>query len=123
VKFLSLLCGALIGAAVLLSACSFQNQYEKEADRMTTAVMNNDLAPVKDDIAKGVNITRVQVAEWSDELSEQGKLLSVKEITPCDPGAHCFEVRFEKRVYKEELAMDEHGKVTQWRFKQTDVSP
>lgn len=112
---------ALVCAAVLLAGCSFENKYEAEADKITRAVMNNNLTPVQSDIAKGTNISRIKVAEWSDELSAQGKLESVKETQPCDPGFHCFDVKFEKRAYKEELAMDDQGKVTQWRFKPADA--
>jgi hypothetical protein len=65
-------------AASGLAACSFQNQDEREADRITQAVIKNDLKPVESDIAKGISITRVKVAEWSDELNAQGKLLSVR---------------------------------------------
>jgi len=108
-------------AAVLLSGCASENKYEREADRITRAVMNNDLAPVKNDIAPGVNITRLQVAQWADELDDQGKLLSVKEVTPCDPGAHCFDVKFEKHTYREELAIDDQDKVTAWRFHMIDA--
>jgi hypothetical protein len=103
-------------AAVLLAGCSFENKYEHEADRLTRAVMNNDLTPVKNDIAAGTDITRVDVARWADELDAQGKLISVKEVTPCDPGAHCFDVKFEKHTYREELLMDDQGKVVKWRF-------
>ena len=104
--------------AVALAACSFQNKNEREADQITRAVMNDDLRPVSDDIAKGVTIPRVKVAEWSDELGAQGKLLSLKE-TPenCDPGWHCFEVKFEKHVYLEHMRLDENGKVVNWNFK------
>jgi len=104
--------------AVLVAGCSFQNKYEREAEKITRAVMANNIAPVQGDIAKGLTISRVQVAEWSDELDEQGKLESVKEIsTDCDPGAHCFEVKFEKHTYFEELFLDDQNKVTMWRFK------
>jgi hypothetical protein len=104
--------------AVALAACSFQNKNEREADQITRAVMNDDLRPVSDDIAKGVTIPRVKVAEWSDELGAQGKLLSLKE-TPenCEPGWHCFEVKFEKHVYLEHMRLDENGKVVNWNFK------
>jgi hypothetical protein len=112
---------AAVCAAVVLAGCSFENKYEREADRITRAVMANDINPVKDDIAPGSHITRVQIAEWSDELNDQGKLISVKEITPCDPGAHCFDVKFEKHTYREELAMDDQGKVVSWRFKMADA--
>ena len=66
-------------AAAVLAACSFQNKYERETGDITKAVMNNNLQPVSGDIAPGVNIPRVKVAEWSDELNAQGKLLSIKE--------------------------------------------
>jgi len=108
---------ALIAAALLLAGCSFENKYEREADKITHAVMNDDLSPIKNDIAPGVKISRVQIAEWSDELSSQGKLESVKETTPCQPGFHCFTVKFEKATYNEQLAMDDQGKVTDWHFK------
>lgn len=69
-----------VALALALGACSFQNQYEREAEAITRAVMNNDLRPVKDDIEPGITITRTQVAAWADELGVQGKLLSLKEI-------------------------------------------
>ena len=58
-------------AAATLAACSFQNKYERETGDITRAVMSNDLRPVSGDIAPGVNIPRVKVAEWSDELNAQ----------------------------------------------------
>ncbi len=100
-----------------LAGCSFQNKNEREAERITRAVVDNNLKPVEDDIAKGVAITRVKVAEWSDELSTQGKLLSIKETKDnCSVGWHCFDVRFEKRHYIERLRYDENGKVVNWNF-------
>lgn len=104
-------------AIALLAACSFENSNERQAERLTRAVIGNNLAPVENDIAKGVAVTRVKVAEWSDELNEQGKLISVKE-TPekCAVGWHCFRVKFEKHVYDERMRLDEHGKVVDWRF-------
>jgi hypothetical protein len=112
-RWLALCCLAILA----LSACSFQNSNEREADRITHAVMDNNLKPVQGDIAKGISITRVKVAQWSDELNAQGKLLSVKETTAnCDPGWHCFNVKFEKRNYVERMRFDEHGKVVDWNF-------
>jgi hypothetical protein len=102
---------------VALTGCSFQNRNEREAERITRAVIDNDLKPVQADLAKGVAITRVQVAEWSDELNAQGKLLSVKETTAnCEPGWHCFDVKFDKHEYAERMRYDENGKVVDWRF-------
>ena len=64
-----------------------QNRNEREADRITRAVIDNNLKPVESDVAKGISITRVKVAQWSDELNAQGKLISVKETTEgCAPG-------------------------------------
>ncbi len=109
---------SVLAAAAVLAACSFQNKDEREADKITHAVMNNDLRPVADDIAKGVTIPRVKVAEWSDELNAQGKLISIKEVaTNCEPGWHCFEAKFEKRVYLERMRLDENGKVVNWNFR------
>jgi hypothetical protein len=106
-----------IGAVAALAGCSFQNRNEREAERITRAVIGNDLKPVQDDIAKGVAITRVKVAEWSDELNGQGKLLSIKETTAnCDPGWHCFNVKFQKHDYVERMRFDENGKVVNWDF-------
>jgi hypothetical protein len=107
----------LAAAAATLACCSGENRNEREADRITRAVMANDLQPVQSDIAKGIAITRVQVAEWSDELNGQGKLLSIKE-TPadCSPGWHCFDAKFEKREYVERMRFDENGKVVNWNF-------
>ena len=107
----------VIVAAAFLAACSFQNRNEREAEKITNAVIANDLRPVQNDIGKGVAITRVQVAEWSDELNAQGKLLSVKE-TPqgCTPGWHCFVVKFQKHAYAERMRFDENGKVVNWNF-------
>ena len=106
-----------ICAASLLASCSFQNRNEREAQRITRAVIANDFKPVQDDVAKGIAITRVQIAQWSDELNSQGKLLSVKE-TPatCDPGWHCFAVKFQKHTYVEKMRFDENGKVVNWNF-------
>ncbi|HEX3670062.1 MAG TPA: hypothetical protein VHT92_00005, partial [Candidatus Cybelea sp.] len=88
---------ALLLIALLAAGCSFQNRNEREADRITRAVVANDFKPIQNDVAKGIAITRVQIAEWSDELNAQGKLLSVKEKTAnCDPGWHCFDVKFQK---------------------------
>lgn len=106
---------AALGAGLV--GCSFQNPNEREAGRITQAVIDNDLKPVENDIAKGIAVTRVKVAQWSDELNAQGKLLSVKETTVnCKPGWHCFDVKFAKRAYVERMRFDENHKVVDWSF-------
>lgn len=108
---------AILGAlAVLLVSCGGENRYERLADKLTQAVQNNDLTPVQSDLAKGVHITRVTVAEDADELAPLGKIKSVKEITPCDPGTHCFVVKFAKATYNEQMRLDENGKIVAWRY-------
>lgn len=123
----SLAGAGLLCAMVLLAGCSFQNKYEREADKITKAVMANNLSDVKDDLAPALlkKITRVQIAEASDELNDQGKLESIKEVNPCPAdtpvGEHCFLVKFEKNSYHETLAMDDQNKVTEWRFHMADA--
>jgi outer membrane murein-binding lipoprotein Lpp len=112
---------AAVATALLLSACSFESKDEKLADSVTRAIMNNNLAPVQDQIEKGVDVPRIKIAAWADELDAQGKLLSVKEVTPCDPGVHCFTVKFEKHTYDEKLALDENGKITHFNFHMADA--
>jgi hypothetical protein len=108
---------AVLAAVAALAACSFQNPYESEAQKFTEAVAKNDLTPVQGDIADGIKITRVQVAEWSDELAPQGKLVSVKETTTaCPPESHCFDVKFEKKNYVEVMRLDDKGKIKSWRY-------
>ena len=107
---------AAASVALVLAGCSFQNKYEREADKITHAVINNDLGPVKNDLSPGTNIRRVQVAAWSDELNQQGKYESIKETQPCDPGWHCFDVKFEKHNYTERMRLDENGKVSNWSY-------
>jgi hypothetical protein len=106
-----------LACVAVLAACAFENKYESEADKITRAVMANDITPIKGDLSPQLAVTRVQIAAAADELGAQGKLLSVKETTPCDVGYHCFDVKFEKHNYVERLSMDDTGKVTTWRFK------
>jgi len=121
VKLVSIASLALVAAA--LAGCSFQNKYEREADAITRAVMNNDLRPVSGDISPRVKITRVQIATISDELNEQGKLISIKESTQgCPAGVHCFVAKFEKHEYVETMRLDETGKVVDWHVHMAPVA-
>ncbi|MDQ2680614.1 MAG: hypothetical protein M3Y21_06290 [Candidatus Eremiobacteraeota bacterium] len=106
-------------AALLVSGCSSQNKYEKQADAITRAVIANNMQPVQSDFTPAVSqqITRVKVAELSDELASQGKYEGLKENPQnCTAGFHCFDVKFEKRPYREWLQMDDTGKVSAWRI-------
>lgn len=109
---------AACAAIAVLAGCSFQNKYEREAEKITRAVMADNLAPVEGDLVSNNGITRSKLANWSDELNAQGKLLSIKEQTGnCTPaGYHCFLVKFQKHEYTEKLLMDDRDKVVSWRF-------
>jgi hypothetical protein len=79
--------------------------------------MADNWSTIQGELAQGFHVTRVQVAAWSDELDDQGKLESVKEVKPCPiAGEHCFEVKFQKSLYHETLALDDQGKVLNWHF-------
>ena len=109
---------ATLACVAMLAACAFENKYESEADKITKAVIANDITPIKGDFSPQLNITRVQIAAAGDELGAQGALKSVKEVTPCPAGAqfHCVDVTFAKHVYNEWLSMDDTGKVTAWHY-------
>jgi hypothetical protein len=112
----------LVAMALLIAvatACSFQNSYEKKAQRVTEALIANDVTPVKDEIP--ASVTRVQVAEYSTELSGYGKLKSLKENpTGCPASMHCFDVQFENRLVRESMLIDDKGKIAQFHFHADD---
>ena len=103
-------------ATLALAGCGGENRYERLADRITQAMQNNSIAPVQNELAKGINLDRVRIAEAADVLAPLGKIESVKEVKPCDPGVHCFVVKFQKATYREKLRLDENGKIVAWRY-------
>lgn len=108
---------ALAMAALALAACSFQNKNEREADKITKAVIANDLRPVMGDFDPAIknSITRVKVAQLADELADQGQYKGLKENDEgCRTGYVCFDVNFEKRPYKETMKVGSDGKVQSW---------
>lgn len=110
---------ALTLVALSLAGCSFQNKNEKEADKITRAVINNNVAPVMGDFDPAIKsqITRIRVAELSDELSQQGEYQGLKQSTAwCQTGYLCFDVKFAKRPYHEIMKVGSDGKVQEWRI-------
>ncbi len=110
---------ALALIALTIAGCSGQNRNEREADKITRAVLNNDMRPVMGDLDPAIKgqVTRVKVAELSDELNEQGAYQGLKQTTAawCDrPGLLCFDVKFEKRPYREVMKVGSDGKVQYW---------
>ena len=108
---------ALSLAALALAACGGQNKNEREADKITRAVIANDMKPVIDDFDPAIkaSITRVRVAQLSDELSAQGAYKGLKENDQnCATGFLCFDVQFEKKPYRERMKVGSDGKVQAW---------
>ena len=54
--------------------------------------------------------------EWSGDDADE-----LFELIDTQLGDVGVDVKFEKHNYTEELAMDDQGKVTQWRFKMADA--
>jgi len=113
---------ATAAVAIALAGCSFQNKAEKEADKITHAVIANDMTPVINDFDSQARpkITRVAVARYSDELNQQGKYKSIKEVAVppgAVPGTNLFDAEFEKHVYTETMVLDDNGEVRSWNFK------
>ncbi len=108
----------LLGVA--LSACARQNKDEKEADKITRAVIANDMRTVGNDFAAAPRqkMNRVSVARLSDELNALGTYKGVKEDTPAGSpaGEHTFTVTFDKETWHESMMVDSGGKVSAWKI-------
>ncbi len=114
-------------ACTILAACSGQNRDEREADRITRAVIDNNMSPVMGDFDPAIKgeITRVRVAELSDELSGQGKYEGLKQSTAAWCGGSvyvCFNVKFANRAYREKMKVGSDGKVQYWWIHAAPVS-
>lgn len=112
-RFLSLL------ALLSVSACSRQNGPERLADSITRAVIANDLSPVMSRLDPSIEgeLTRVRVAQLSDELAAQGAYQGLRQANGtswCPQDALCFDVQFEKTPYREVMRLAHDGKVRYW---------
>ncbi len=110
---------ALALAALSLAGCAGQNRSEREADKITRAVISNNMAPVMGDLDPAIKgeITRVRVAELSDELNGQGAYQGLKQTTApwCEVTVYtCFDVKFANRAYREKMKVGSDGKVQYW---------
>lgn len=106
----------LVFASVLmLAACGGENANEKLADRVTAAVVSNDMRPVEKDFnaLTRPKLTRGAVGRLSDQLNALGKFDRTHETTPKDVtgGHHTFDAVFEKATWHEDLTLDEDGKI------------
>ena len=106
--------------AILLGGCSTKNRYEREADKITNAVIADNMGPVFNDFDSSAQptIRRVAVARLADELNGQGKFLGVQEVQVQNEGptTHTFNAKFEKHMYTETMILDDDGKVREWHI-------
>lgn len=92
------------------------NTYEKTADAVTIAIINNDMRPVESDF-NAVRIpeleNRVQVARLSDMVAPLGAFKGSKEITPSGSaaGVHEFTETFANGSKFERFELDADGKI------------
>jgi hypothetical protein len=100
---------------LVLAACASENANEKLADRVTAAIVNNDVQPVEKDFnaLTRPKLTRGSVGRLSDQLNALGKFDRTHETTPTDMtgGRHTFDAVFEKATWHEDLMLDEDGKI------------
>jgi hypothetical protein len=111
---------------LFLAACG-PNNHERTADAITRAVIANDLSPVMNDFDPRIEgvLTRVRVAQLSDELSAQGAYqgLHQSKETWCPQDAFCFDVQFAKAPYREVMRLSGDGKVRYWWISRTYAQP
>lgn len=118
-----------IGAlAVLISGCSFQSKATQEADKITKAVIANNMDPVIKDFDSQLRakITPITVAQYSTELRDQGSYKGIKEVpvgANSTPGEHDFVATFEKHNYTEKMILDDNGAVRSWSFHMQTAAP
>jgi hypothetical protein len=109
--------GTITALALLATAgCFGPNQYERQADTVTKAIIANDMRPVEKDFNALVRPkleSRGKVGALSDQLTALGAFKGVKENTPSDapPRSHKFEAQFDKATWVECMTFDEDGKI------------
>lgn len=107
--------GLLACCILALAACSGENANEKLAARVTQAIVDNDVKPVEKDFnaLTRPKLTRGAVGRLSDQLNALGKFERVHETTPKDAsgGRHTFDAVFDKAAWREEMTLDEDGKI------------
>ena len=102
--------------ALTLAACAGENHYEQLADRVTKAIVANDMRPVEPDfnaLRRPQLENRERVGRLSDDLRPLGAFKAVHEDTPKDApaGFHHFQAQFEKATWVEDLTVDADGKI------------
>lgn len=114
-----IICTALV-VGVVLASCSFESKEQREAENITRAVIANNMTPVIADFTPSAQakVTRVAVAELSDELNSQGAFHGLTQTTKhCDPDFTCFLAKYDKATYFERIRLTSDGKVASWYTK------
>ena len=105
-------------AALSVTACSHQNGHERLAEQITRAVVANDVSPVMEHFDPRIEgeLTRVRIAELSDQLNAQGAYQGLHQTSGqwCPQDALCFDVQFEKAPFHEIMKLAKDGKVKYW---------
>jgi hypothetical protein len=102
--------------ALILTGCFGPNNSERLANRVTMAIIANDMRPVEKEFNAMVRPkleNRQMVGRLSDQLNMLGRFNGVRETTPrgVPGGAHTFEVDFEKAKWVEDMTIDQDGKI------------
>ena len=103
-------------ACLGLAGCFGPNQYERQADAVTKAIIANDMRPVESNFNALVRPkleNRARVGALSDQLNDLGAFKGVKEDTPRDapPRAHKFTANFGTAAWIECMTYDADGKI------------
>ena len=112
-------------AALSIAGCAGDHNLA-QADKITRAVINNNMAPVVGDLDPTIKdqVTRIRVAELSDELNAQGTYQGLKQDTSwCRTGYLCYDVQFAKSTYHEIMKVGSDGKVQVWRIHEAAPKP
>jgi hypothetical protein len=110
-----------------LAGCFGPNHNERLAERVTSAIIANDMRPVEKNfnaIVRPKLENRQQVGRLSDQLNMLGRFKGVRETTSrgTGDGKHVFEVRFEKATWVEDMAIDADGKIAAFHIHQSGSS-
>ncbi len=112
----------VVGTAALLAGCGSDSRHVAHlADKVTRAVIANNMRPVEPEfnaIVRPELENRQAVGRLSDQLNELGAFHGVKETTPFGtfPGKHTFDARFAKATWVEDMTIDRDGKIASFRI-------
>lgn len=117
-----LLAGLVLFILLFVRLCSGgESKYEKMVRAVTEAVQKNDMTPVDKDFNPivRVKLTRVSVAQLSDEIAPLGKIKHVQETSPkeeADKGHHTFVIHFDKGDREARMGLDSEGRIDVFRI-------